>query len=266
MKKNVFVIQKIVVVLFLLIIFPSSVKAEKNSFLNNGPFILMNTHKSEPWIYEENGVIKGIDYEAFQKVAKRLKFDFTVKLLPFKRCFDYLIKGKIDGMLLLYYKKERESFVNYVLDAPMHYSKYYVFVKKGKEFKFNSISDLHGKIIGNIRTFTISEEFDKAVNENKIIIEEVEYREQNITKLLLNRIDAFVSNYASTKLVLNKLKLSNEVVHLPHPIIEKPVYFAFSKNSTNVKDKDKMIKAFTQAINEIKEDGTYDKIFDKYLH
>jgi len=93
------------------------------------------------------------------------------------------------------------------MDVPMHYSASYIFVKKGKEFKFDSITDLYGKTIGNLRGFVVSKEFDKAVEDKKIIIEEVESRQQNINKTLVDRIDGFVSNDASTMLLLKEMNL-----------------------------------------------------------
>jgi len=50
---------------------------------------------------------------------------------------------------------------------------------------------------------------------------------------------------------------------LPNPLVKKPVYLAFSRKSVNVNDE--MIKAVTKTFKEIKEDGTYDEIVDKYL-
>jgi len=66
--------------LFLIVFIVKSVSAEEKIFLNNGPLKIVNTYQSEPYIYEEDGIAKGIAYEAFQEVAKRLKIDYTIQL------------------------------------------------------------------------------------------------------------------------------------------------------------------------------------------
>lgn len=239
--------------------------AQDNRFLKEDTLSLIGVRKTEPWVYEEGGVVKGIDYEVFQEIAKRLGFDFQIQMLPFRRALLFLEQGKKEAILLIYYKKEREGFLEYVIDEPMHFSTYFVYVVKGKEFEINSIEDLYGKKIGKNRGFTISDEFDEAVRSGKILIDEVETRDQNIEKLLLGRIDAFVSNYASAQFVLKKMGMLDKIHHLEYPLVDKGVYLAFSKKSPNIVEMDELVKAVTKTLIEIKEDGTYQQIVDRYL-
>jgi len=52
----------------------------------------------------------------------------------------------------------------------MYYVQYSVFVKKGREFDFNRIEDLYGKTVGIQRGWFVSDEFDKAVSEEKSLL------------------------------------------------------------------------------------------------
>ncbi len=250
--------------IFLAYFLSTSAFCAENKWLHKEPLKLVVTKNTAPWAYAEDGQVKGIDYEALQEIARRMGFTFQLEPFPFKRSFSYIKKGQRDGILLLYHTRQRESVVLYSKD-PMHDSTHYVFVKKGNEFAFDSIQNLYGKLIGKNRGFAISDEFDKAVLDKKIRIQEVDFRERLIKMIATDRIDAFVSNYASTKLELKRLGLVNQVVHLPRPLTKKGVFFALSKKASNVKNKTEFLNTLSKTLRDIKKEGLYDKIVDKYL-
>ena len=225
----------------------------------------VGVEKIPPISYEENGVKKGLCYDLFQEVSKRLNLDVKVDLCPFNRSWKYLQDGDADGMIGLYYKKEREEDLIYA-KVPLYYVPYHVFVKNNNQFDFRSLEDLYGKRVGKQSGWSVSEEFESAVKAQKILIDEATQIEQNLMKLNSGRIDAYVGNYYLAMHHLKLLGLQAEIVALPKPIIEKQsVYVALSKKGKNIKDKPKLIEAISKVINEIHNDGTLQKIKAKYF-
>ena len=100
-----------------------------------------------PMSFEENGVAKGIFSDIFLEVARRIGWNATIRLYPFKRLDAYLRSGEVDGNTAAAYAKEREDYLVFS-KSPVFISRSRVFVKKGKEFPFNGIRDLFGKKVG----------------------------------------------------------------------------------------------------------------------
>ena len=218
-----------------------------------------------PYSFEENGKITGIDYDFFSEISKRLGFTARIDLVPFIRGLNYMKNGTADGILQIYYKKEREDYLIYS-EFPIHYSSINIFVKKGSEFIYNNIEDLYGKKVGNHSGFFVSHEFMQAAKEKKILLEEARTTEMNLMKLESGRIDCFVANPDTVLFNIKKFGFTGKMVGLPTPLVpKKEVYLGLSKNGKNVKDKHDFIKSINIVMKEIIEDGTYERILNKYL-
>ena len=50
-----------------------------------------------PIAYEENGEKKGLCYDLFREVNKKLKLNIKIQYYSFKRMWEHLKEGKIDG-------------------------------------------------------------------------------------------------------------------------------------------------------------------------
>lgn len=219
-----------------------------------------------PFAYEEEGVKKGIDYDVFMEISKRMGFTAKIELLPWKRIWESLKKGSIDGTTTIYYKKKREEFVIYS-KIPIRYTTINVFVNKGHEFDFRNVNDLFGKTVGKQSGFFISHEFEQAVKSQKIILDEARDTDRNIKKLILKRIDCLVSNPQIAKFYMKKLGLQHEIVELPVPLVPgQKIHLALSKKGKNIKDKLQFIEEISKTLKEIHLDGTFQKISDKYLN
>ena len=218
-----------------------------------------------PFAYEEEGVKKGIDYEVFIEISNRLGFTAKIEFLPWKRAWESLKNGSIDGTIHIYFNKNREQFLIYS-KIPMRYSAIYVFVNKGHEFEFRNVNDVFGKTVGKQSGFFISHEFEQAVKSKKIVLDEARDVDRNIKKLMFKRIDCLVSNPDIVKFYMKKLGLQDEIVQLPVPLVPgQKVHLALSKKGKNIKDKLQFMAEINKTIREIHADGTFQKISDKYL-
>lgn len=218
-----------------------------------------------PYAFIENGEAKGMDYDIVVEASKRMQVEYEIRFMPWKRMMYSLEKGFFDAGFGFFHKKERESSFIYT-KTPLHFSSYSIFVKKGKEFKFESIQDLYGKKVGNIRGYKVNEEFDKAVNEGKIIVEEVTDVIQNVKKIEYDRVDCAVAHHDLMLYTLKSNGLLDKIVDLPKPVeTNKPVYLVFPRSGKNIEDKEAFVKRFDVVLEGMSRDGTYQKIYDKYL-
>lgn len=220
--------------------------------------------KFSPFTWEENGQAKGIDIDIVKEMCQRMEVKCNIRFYPWKRVLAYTEEGKIDGGFGAFKNPTREAFA-YFLKYPVHYSTYSVFVKKGHEFSFQKIEDLYGKNIGINRGFKLSKEFDEAVDTNKIHVQEAGDMAANINKLMLSRIEGIAGNYHETLILLKKMRLSDQVVSLPYPIIPpKGAYLMISK-ATNIPNKIQLINKMNGILKVMYDDGTVDQINAKYF-
>ncbi len=242
------------IVFFLLIV--SSISFAADRTLN-----LVCGENFPPFSYEENGIIKGMDVETVLEMAARLNIEVKIELKPWKRVLSMTELGKCDGAFSCFRTAERQKFAVYT--APVNYSTYSIFVKKGEEFKFSSITDLYGKLFGKNRGLVVSDEFDQAVKEGNISLVEIS---SNLVDLaMLNRFDMFVDNLLLTQYQLKRKKLTGQITPLPRPITKARGAYLIISKAAAIKEKESLVKKMTKVLREIHSDGTIQKIQNKYL-
>lgn len=242
------------IIFFLLIVSSISFAADK-------PLYFVCGEGFPPFSYKENNEIKGMDVETVLEMAERLNIKVKIELKPWNRVLSMTELGKCDGAFSCFKTEQRQRFALYT--APVNYSTYSIFVKKGNEFEFSSITDLYGKLFGKNRGLAVSDEFDQAVKEGKISVIEIS---SNLVDLaMLNRFDMFVDNLLLTQYQLKKKNLSGQITPLPRPVTKaRGAYLIISKASA-VKEKEALINKMTKVLKEIHSDGTIQKIQYKYL-
>lgn len=229
------------------------------------PLVFGGVSDIHPLAFEENNEVKGFLTDVFLEVARRSGYNnATVRLYPFKRLNKYLKEGRVDGTVSIFYKKERESYLIYS-KSPVLISRTLAFVKKGREFSFDSINDLYGKTVGMLSGWTVHNvELEKAINEGKIKTDKTTRLEENVKKLMLNRFDCLISTEQITWYHINVLGFSGDIVALDKAITENKTYLALSKKSKNIPDPLKFIDTLNNALDTVLTDGTHKKIQKKY--
>jgi polar amino acid transport system substrate-binding protein len=214
-----------------------------------------------------SGVVKGMAIDIFKEVAKRMGFEAEISALPFKRLWLYLQQGELDGAIQIYYNPDRLKYIIYS-DPPGYYVAHYIFVKKGNEGKFKSgtVEALYGKTVAKERGFFVTKEFEQAVNDGKITVDEAQNTELNLKKLLMGRTDAYVSNYHIALYNIKKYGFQGQIVPLSEPLTpKKGTFMAISKQSKNIPDVEEFAKRFSATLKEIHTDGTLEKITANYI-
>ncbi|UZP69147.1 transporter substrate-binding domain-containing protein [Desulfovibrio mangrovi] len=213
---------------------------------------------------ERDGRAEGIDIEVVTELCARIGYSCDIETYPWNRVLSNVETGFSDAGFSAFYTKERAAYATY-LQYPIHNSIYSVFVLKGSEFTFSCAKDLFGKRIGTNRGFCLGDEFAQAASEGRFVVEEVGDTDSNIQKLLHGRLDCIVANYYETMTLLDQQGLAGRVVALPVPVVPpKGAYLIVSKMS-GVPERDALIARMNEALKGMYEDGTVDRITEKYL-
>lgn len=231
---------------------------------SNPTFVFGSVEGIIPLSYEEDDVIKGFYIDVFDEISIRSGFKVKYELYPFKRLNSYLQAGDIDGTLTIFYRKERESYLQYSVE-PIVTSQIRVFVLKDHEFTLKSMKDLYGKKIGVIYGWTIDNpEYNDALKYGRFKVEGVKSYEQNLKKLLTFKIDCFMMTEQMTWFFAQRLGVEKQISMLDFYVDEVKSYIAVSKKSPHIKNPKAFLNSVDQAFNSIKADGTYDRLLNKY--
>jgi ABC-type amino acid transport substrate-binding protein len=146
--------------------------------------------------------------------------------------------------------------------APIYDDSINVVVLKGKEFPFNSLADLEGKIIGVQSGASYGSEVDAAIQSGKLTVEADQGHISRLNKLLHGRIEAaFIGNgqrglqallESDTRLAANK----DQFVVLPRQLAHDLLYLGFAKTM----NKQVLLENFNRWLIEAQENQTIDQL------
>ncbi len=217
---------------------------------------------------DDKGNIAGIDVELanaiFEHAGYKVKF---VEEIPWKRHLLLLEKGKIDIAMGTSKNADREEYAYFTIPYTFDYNSMFVRTGEKSKYSFKSLKDIIGTNfkLGINRGWSYSEEFDALLqNEQfKERLEEVTSDEQNVEKLLKNRIDGFLASELAALSLLKSKSVSDQATVLMRLYGEEEsvTYIMCSKKSFTPEQ----IAKLNEGIKAIFDNGTYQKIIDKYI-
>ncbi|HZX18506.1 MAG TPA: transporter substrate-binding domain-containing protein [Pseudomonas sp.] len=217
-----------------------------------------------PFSYMENGNLTGIDIDLVYEMARRINISVQIQTYPWARVMGSVKSGEFDGAFAAFETAERQAFCLYV--GVLHVEEFYLFVRKDNAFPYTQIPDLYGKRVGIDRGVYVGEAFERAVNDGRIALEEVNDMGMiNIRKLNAGRIDAVIGDLGVMNYHLKLLGLEQRIVAL-QPIREPtPAYLVLSKAS-QLKNKVELQDRMRRALHDMWNDGTYHLIYNRYVY
>ena len=214
-----------------------------------------------PYSQHVNGVPEGFDVELMQECFLRMGEDLTIMLLPWKRAVYMAMNSYVDGIfgaLETQTRKEKLFFSD-----PVRVEQISFFVRKNSKITFDGdLNKLRKHSFGVISAFSYGKNLDRFFGNELTTgrVEQVIDTEMNIAKLIKGRFDILVGDHFSTMHTLRSLGLQDAVRSLEPPVAENKIYAAFSKE----RNLDHLRDRFNTALQSIREDGTWDKISQKY--
>jgi len=208
-----------------------------------------------------------LESELLRRVEQLYGYKFeTVEGLPFKRLvlgFEHSKSAIAVGFCLqnesYEYLKKISGHQSYpLISATLYrYQGFRIYTRKTDPI-INSLEKLAFKKVGVVRGMALPARLSdfEAKLKNKIKIETVDSEKQNILKLKLGRIDAFISNAAETALHAENNRYSAEDFHSSTEIERINCGVIFHQSN----DGARLLSAFNVAISDMHLDGSYCKI------
>ncbi len=245
-------LKRILVLIFGLAFLSTSASGETINVFGNG--------KLPPAGYVEEGAAKGFGVEITTAVLNAAGIDHKLKMVPWKRAYE---NGKKGGGIVfgMFYTEERAQIFDF--SKPVWEETIVLVTAKGKDFTFNSMSDLKGKKVAHQMGFRGGSEFEKALNENVFISEPDNLPVSRLKKILSGRIDTAIFNPGIASVVWHASSAGmnpDDFSIINPPLAVKMKYIAIAK-SLGRKD---LIDKIDSALEKLKTDGTIKAILDKY--
>jgi len=263
-KKKLCFIKKIILLLFLIIF--SFAKSNVNR-----PFVWADDENYWPAIYRnKDGKPAGIFNDILTEVFKRLNIPLEKSVYPWKRAQKLVKEGKADGMVTVW-TKERQKFT--VATKPLWYIHETLFFRRDnpkacKILRINSFKELQNLIlVDTIGSGWSKEQYKKHHIKNVIWVPTIDSAFNMLAK---KRADIYIMfSFNAYNFLLKKKNISGnplskdyqEIVAITPSFAKLPFRLLIRKDSPYVKK----IKAINKVLEEMKKDGTYQKIIQKYI-
>lgn len=258
---------KLLIILSLLALSFTSVAETdlKKKALPNNRVITITGHPDYPpvlWVNKETKEFQGIAIEMMQMIFNEIDVKVVfINVDSWARAQEEVKNGRIDMLLPPYKTEERLPFYNYATE-PFMQDETAIFVKKGKEFKFENFNDLLLHPGAAIINDSFGSDFDK-----------FELIHKNITRMATtkqcflfvdkNRARYVIAGFNSGMATLIQMRWEDRYVVLPKRLITTGMYAPISlKSKWNTPEINNYLKVkFT----EYNRKGIVKKLEKKYL-
>ncbi len=220
-----------------------------------------------PFIYRDNqGKAAGIYRDIMEEIFRRLDVPLSVDVYPWKRTQKYVFEGKGDGMITA---MTRERSRNFLATDPIYIINEHTFARRDNPRiaqiqAARSVQDLKGfRIVETIGSGWSEENF------KDLDVTWVPSFESGIRMLAAGRVDIFVlGKYPGLIKIHQRIEQSvsyaddlKMIVPSPAPLVQLPYSLLIRKDSPFVD----IIPRINRILGQMKRDGSYQKILDRYL-
>ena len=199
----------------------------------------------------------GIAIEVMQAVSKQTNYDIVFEQLPQKRMLSYFETNQIDLELASNPIWRAEYKDISVYSIPYMQTTDVVMVRQGSDFKPQSIQDFRGKRVGCTLGYAYPE-FDPDFKNGTILREDAPNESNNLQKLLVGRLDAIIIEETTGLYWMKQLKIDPASIEIVYEVAKYDIQLRLHRS------KESWLPALNDALKTLIEDGTIQKIVDKY--
>lgn len=215
-----------------------------------------------PWTVGEAGSkpTGGIAVEIVEELFRRLNLQSAVQVYPFKRGLERIEHGEDDVILMVSRSEERERFMLFTL--PIRHVRFvFYFSAEPGDFEWVEWKDLQRYRIGSVAGYNVGEEWENAITDYDLKVEEVKTDTFNIEKLLLGRIDILITDHeVMQRLIAEHPAYQGKLAWHEKPVFESVNNFGISKKSFLAP----MLPQINEVLQGMKDDGTFQRILCAY--
>jgi polar amino acid transport system substrate-binding protein len=212
-----------------------------------------------PYVYQTSqGEVQGVWIDLTKQIFQQMNQPIHISLATWSEALKAIKDGRADA-IFAYKTPEREEYLDFS-SQPLALQTITLFALKKSLLNFTGdLNTLRNDRLGIIKEMSYGSILDQAIRNDNFKIVYSQNLPENNAHLIQGKIDILAAHKHSEWVLLKKLGLENQIVALSPDIQQVPSYLAFSKakNLTDIKNK------FDQTLNQMKNEGTYQKIFDQ---
>ena len=207
-----------------------------------------------PSTYMLRGEPAGNLVDILKKVSKKTGDTYQIRLYPWKRAYEYALRG--DGAILgLSMTPERQELFDF--SEPVYYNELQLVVAKGNEFAYNNFEDLKDRSVGGGTGVSYGPEVDQAIANGAFLLDRDSDATARLQRVLIGQLQVAIIGHGMQGLdylVQGHPRLANrrgELSVLPKPLVRDPLYLAVTKGM----QKKEALARFSRALQELQRSG-----------
>jgi polar amino acid transport system substrate-binding protein len=223
---------------------------EARSVSAQTPLRILVDDANPPFMYQNGGRAAGLYPRLVAAGFRHMGMPVEIQAVPWRRALhDADTAGA--GVAGIY--KNSERLAKYDYSEPLFVERVNIYAADGRQAGSSAgLASLHGQRVGAIRGWSYGDDFDKARQEQRFVVEEVTSDEQNFRKLDAGRLDVALAIEDAARLLL----AAHPKVLATGRLTENPTYLAFSKRDARTA----VLRRFNEALKALRADGRYDAI------
>ena len=205
-----------------------------------------------PYTYFKNGKATGVSVAILSEAAGRAGLEPKFQELPWKRCLNMVLAGRIDAVVDA---AQRDEY----LQGPVSHSIYTdtFWVRAGSAITAVNLQDMRDKSIGLVSGYKYGKALAPMIASPAVDKEYSVDDTSNVRMLKFGRVDVIVGDHVGTKSIADKLGVSLRPL-LPSPSFDR-LYPSFNRNQTQLHRK------IDDALKTMMDDGTVDAIYRREI-
>ena len=226
------------------------------SFTAYGEKLRIVTEPWAPYVYDDKGSMRGLDYETTVIVFQRLGVEVEWQFLPWKRCLAMLDQGNADGALDIFHSHERDALLLYPSE-PLSAVEFVLFYANDRPHPAQTLDDLRGLTVGTSPGYLYGEAFSESSLFDR---EPAPSHEANFGKLSLGRIDLVITDRRVGQHVIKAMGLEGKVSQAPLVVSRQPQFLAVRRGA----GMDLLVQRFAAELKRFKQEPAYAALSAKY--
>lgn len=218
------------------------------------------TEHFPPYQIYKNNKLSGISVDIIKEIQKRSRSHFPIKVLPWNKAYTQTLKHKNYIIFSIGRTSAREKQFQWV--GPITKLKYVFFKKTSDKKEIRNLYDARKAAGILVSKNDLSHQVLLRLNFTNLKVSKDISSDKNIETLVKSDKNLlWAADHLSGLYKIKRLGLQHQIkaTMTHHPLAATTLNIAFNKNA----DK-KLVKEWQRILNEIKKDGTYDKIINRY--
>lgn len=234
----------------LLAVFPAMGKIPQNSLR------IYSVEESPPISYEEKGQPIGLANEVIQRIQLDLKNTDAIYIVPWTRAYQRLLTRPYSIFTTIGRTTDREKLFSMV--GPIATIEVVFFAKRNSKQKINTLEDALKVDRIAVRRNTFYEDILRQKGFKDLILTQNILQNEHL--LSSGRVHLFLDSGPESIGVLKKEKIDPQNIQKAFVLMNLDLYIGFSKGTPR-----QTIRDWKKALQKIKENGTYEKIYRKWM-